>query len=219
MMNYPFCNYGAIKFKEEEGKITVHGSGTAKAIPDTAIISMGVITEGSNLQNIQQENTASINNVIKSLLSFNIPMEDIQTSFYNIEPRYDYKDGTQIFRGYRVTNMLAVKVKNLKDIGAIIDNAVKSGANRIDNITFTVENPSAYYNEALKLAVKNAEGKAFTLANSLKVQLITPPIKITEESLAVPINEVLMVKSSAETTVLPGQITITAKITAIYEYA
>ncbi|SHJ72340.1 hypothetical protein SAMN05444401_3705 [Clostridium amylolyticum] len=219
MMNYPFCNYGAMKVKEEEGKITVVGSGTVPVIPDTAIINIGVVTEGSNLQEVQQENAATTTKVVNSLLSFNIPRENIQTSFYNIEPRYDYKDGTQIFRGYRVTNMLTVKVKSLNDIGAIIDSTVKSGANRIDNITFTVENPSAFYNEALRLAVKNAENKALTIANTLMVQLIKTPIKVTEESPVVPINEYSMIKASAETPVLPGQITITAKITAIYEYA
>lgn len=219
MMNYPFYNYGAMKVKEEEGKITVVGSGTVPVIPDTAIINIGVVTEGSNLQEVQQENAATTTKVVNSLLSFNIPRENIQTSFYNIEPRYDYKDGAQIFTGYRVTNMLTVKVKNLNDIGAIIDSTVKSGANRIDNITFTVENPSAFYNEALRLAVKNAEGKALTIANTLKVQLIKTPIKVTEESPIVPINEYSMVKASSETPVLPGQITITAKITAIYEYA
>lgn len=219
MMNYPFYNYDAMKVKEEEGKITVVGSGTVRVIPDTAIINIGVVTEGSNLQEVQQENAVTTTKVVNSLLSFNIPRENIQTSFYNIEPRYDYKDGTQIFTGYRVTNMLTVKVKNLNDIGAIIDSTVKSGANRIDNITFTVENPSAFYNEALRLAVKNAEIKALTIANTLKVQLIKTPIKVTEESPIVPINEYSMVKASSETPVLPGQITITAKITAIYEYA
>lgn len=219
MMNYPFYNYGAMKVKEEEGKITVVGSGTVPVIPDTAIINIGVVTEGSNLQEVQQENAATTTKVVNSLLSLNIPRENIQTSFYNIEPRYDYKDGTQIFTGYRVTNMLTVKVKNLNDIGAIIDSTVKSGANRIDNITFTVENPSAFYNEALRLAVKNAESKALTIANTLKVQLIKTPIKVTEESPIVPINEYSMVKASSETPVLPGQITITAKITAIYQYA
>lgn len=219
MMNYPFYNYGAMKVKEEEGKITVVGSGTVPVIPDTAIINIGVVTEGSNLQEVQQENAATTTKVVNSLLSFNIPRENIQTSFYNIEPRYDYKDGAQIFTGYRVTNMLTVKVKNLNDIGAIIDSTVKSGANRIDNITFTVENPSAFYNEALRLAVKNAEGKALTIATTLKVQLIKTPIKVTEESPIVPINEYSMVKASSETPVLPGQITITAKITAIYQYA
>ncbi|WP_178140747.1 SIMPL domain-containing protein [Clostridium amylolyticum] len=208
-----------MKVKEEEGKITVVGSGTVPVIPDTAIINIGVVTEGSNLQEVQQENAATTTKVVNSLLSFNIPRENIQTSFYNIEPRYDYKDGTQIFRGYRVTNMLTVKVKSLNDIGAIIDSTVKSGANRIDNITFTVENPSAFYNEALRLAVKNAENKALTIANTLMVQLIKTPIKVTEESPVVPINEYSMIKASAETPVLPGQITITAKITAIYEYA
>jgi len=219
MMNYPFYNYNAMNLKEEEGKITVLGSGTVNVIPDTAILNIGVVTEGLNLQEVQQENAATTTKVINSLLSFNIPRENIQTSFYNIEPRYDYVDGTQVFRGYRVTNMLTVKVKSLNDIGAIIDSAVNSGANRIDNITFTVENPSACYNEALKLAVKNAESKAFTIANTLKVQLVRTPIKVTEESLAVPIYEASMVKASTQTPVLPGQITITARITSIYEFA
>ena len=109
-----------------------------------------------SLEKAQSENTAKINAVINSLYKMDIPRQDISTAFFDIQPQYDYIEGRQVFRGYRVTNILSLTIKDFSIIGEIIDTATANGANRVEDINFSVENPSAYYRQALDLAVRNA---------------------------------------------------------------
>lgn len=217
MMNYDFYspNYQNLK----KGELKINGTATIKVQPNIAIVNLGVVTEDMNLEKAQRENAIKITAIITELLKFNIPKEDISTSAYSIEPQYDFVEGRQVFRGYRVTNILSITIKDLSKIGQIIDAAVSKGANRVDSIKFTVENPSLYYNKALNLAIINAVNKAMQVQNALKVSVFKIPYKIIEQSSTENIQELVSFKALAATTpILPGQITITANINAFFCY-
>lgn len=217
MMNYDFYSPNPQSFKR--GELKINGTATIKVEPTIAIVNLGVVTEDMNLEKAQRENAIKATAIINELLKFNISKEDISTFTYNIEPQYDYIEGKQVFRGYRVTNILSVTIKDLSKIGQIIDAAVSKGANRVDNIKFTVENPSLYYNKALSLAIINAINKARQVQNTLKVSVFRIPYKIIEQSSTENIQEVASFKALAATTpILPGQITITANIEAFFHY-
>ncbi len=217
MMNYDFYSPNLQSFKK--GELKLNGTATIKVEPNIAIVNLGVVTEDMNLEKAQRENAIKVTAIINELLKFNIPKEDISTSSYNIEPQYDYIEGKQVFRGYRVTNILSVTIKDLSKVGQIIDAAVSKGANRVDNIKFTVENPSLYYNKALSLAIINAINKARQVENTLKVSVFKIPYKIIEQSATQNIQEVAGFKVLAATTpILPSQITITANIEAFFHY-
>lgn len=217
MMNYDFYSPNPQSFKR--GELKINGTATIKVEPTIAIVNLGVVTEDMNLEKAQRENAIKATAIINELLKFNISKEDISTFTYNIEPQYDYIEGKQVFRGYRVTNILSVTIKDLSKIGKIIDAAVSKGANRVDNIKFTVENPSLYYNKALSLAIINAINKARQVQNTLKVSVFRIPYKIIEQSSTENIQEVASFKALAATTpILPGQITITANIEAFFHY-
>lgn len=155
--------------------VEVTGEATATAVPDQAVVVLGTVTEGPELQPVQAENAAISARVIESLLQLGIPRENIQTQDYRIEPRYDYQNGTPIFRGYRATHLLQVTTGNVEQTGLLVDTAVARGANVVSSIRFAVSRPELYENRALELALRNAGQKAATIARTLGAALSPLP--------------------------------------------
>lgn len=217
MMNYD--QFPSMSYHQQKGIIKVTGTGTVKADPDMAIINLGVITEDMSLEKAQKDNAAISAAVIGSLFQLSIPKKDIRTSVYDVQPQYDYVEGKQVFRGYKVTNILSVTIRNTASVGKVIDTATANGANRIENIRFTVENPSEYYKHALELAVKDAVEKAKEIGYNLGVQINPIPFKVSEETFSVVVQESPTMKLAASVTpILPGQVDITARLEVIFEY-
>ncbi|MCQ6564118.1 SIMPL domain-containing protein [Paenibacillus mendelii] len=203
--------------------ITVTGEGKVSTAPKRAIIVLGVITESPSLATAQSENASAVTNVINALLSLNIPREQIQTVTYRIEIQYNYEDGTQILRGYRVTHLLQITIDRVEQTGLVVDTAVNSGANFVSSIRFTVPNLEIYYNQALSTAIQNAESKANTIARTLGVTLIRTPVKITEETQVIeppiPFQASLLTEGAAvPTPIQPGELEIRAVLRAQYTY-
>lgn len=217
MMNYMFFNPDL--YTAKKGNMKVNGVGLVKVEPNMAVVNLSVITENISLEIAQAENAIKSTAVINELHQMGIPSEQIRTASYNIEPQYDYVNGKQVFRGYKVTNTLSVTIKDVTKVGEIIDHATSSGANRVDNVIFTVEDTSIYYNQALNLAIKNAVQKALEIGNTLGVVVDKVPSKITEESYAAAFEQGSMMKLAAPTTpILPGLINITARIETFFNY-
>ncbi|MBC2580447.1 SIMPL domain-containing protein [Clostridium sp. DJ247] len=220
MMNYPYFNSNTVNiYNAQKGIIKINGTGIIKAEPNIAIVNIGIITENKSLETAQSENTTISLNVINELYRMNVTRNQISTASYSIEPQYDYIEGRQVFRAYRVTNTLNVKITDLKTIGQIIDSSVAKGANNVGNIRFTVENPSFYYNKALNSAIKEAVVKSRNIGNTLGVNLYETPYKIIEQSLIPTSEDSSMIKVfSASTPILPGEITFVARVDAYFKY-
>lgn len=201
-------------------KLRVEGKGNIKVQPDTAEVVLGVSTENRQLQAAQQENAAKITAIISSLQRLGVAETDIRTQTYAIEPQYDYVEGQQVFRGYRVLHTLQVTVRDINEVGEIIDAAVESGANIVSSISFTTSRLSGYYEQALNAAVDDAVSKAVSLGNKLGINVFPTPIRIIEQSCQVgPIPEpALLQAQQGATPIQAGQIEITACIETIFSY-
>lgn len=199
--------------------ITVTGSGKVAVQATYVQLQIEVKTEGMNVKETQQENANIMNRVIQSVLTLNVPREDIQTAAFNVFPHYDYIEGKQIFRGYEVTNAITVKVRDTSQIGTVIDTAVQNGANHISGIQFKMENVDSSYQQALRLALQNAQTKAKTIAETMKLPLHPQPIEIVEENEASPIlfKSVAMAETSS-TPIEQGQMTISAIVRVKFQY-
>lgn len=203
--------------------IEVTGEGTVSATPNRAIIVLGVITENPSLAAAQRENASTVTNVINALLRLNIPREQIQTVTYRIEIQYDYKEGTQIFKGYRVTHLLQVTIDRVEQTGLVVDTAVSSGANIVSSIQFTIANPEITYNQALSAAIQNAQNKSGTIARTLGVTLVRTPVKITEETRVMepptPFQASLLATGAGvPTPIQPGELKINAVVRVQFTY-
>lgn len=199
-------------------KLKVEGTGSVSIQPDQAEVSLGVVTENRLLKAAQEENTTQMTSVINTLKAMGIPPRDIQTQSYGISPVYDYPEGNQVLRGYRVEHILKVIVRNTGSLGAIIDSAVQSGANQVSGIIFTVSKPELYYQQALKAAIDDAIAKAATLAEKLNIKVSSVPVQITELGTEAPPIPLMYQSAAPATSIQVGEIEIKARIEAIFSY-
>ena len=165
---------------------SVQGEGKVVAIPDVALISFSVLTEGGkDLAALQKENTEKGNKIIAFIKKSGVESKDIQTESYTITPRYEnYTCGIRILEsgmlrpdgeevcpppaivGYSVYQQISVKVRDLGAAGAIVSGVVTEGANNVSGPNFTIDEPEKLQNEARAKAVANARTKARILARA-----------------------------------------------------
>ncbi|MDD2494319.1 MAG: SIMPL domain-containing protein [Tissierellia bacterium] len=195
--------------------MTLTGQGQISLVPNIAIIRLGVQTLGQNLVTIQSENSRKSQAIIQVLK--NMGISDIKTFQYTIDKIFDYENGKQIDRGYSVRNIIEIRTNNMDRTGAIIDAAVKTGANVVDFISFDVTDKEYYYQQALNLATMNAIQKSKSLSVALGISVDPIPIKITENSqFAIPYQQ--FQRDVASTPIMPGNIRIEASVTAEFIY-
>ena len=160
----------------------------------------------------------------KVIGQYNIEDNDLKTSHFNVSPQYNYRNesGPEII-GFRVTNTITVKFRDMEEIGSFIDDAVSIGGNniRINNIHFKVENSDSYLDLARKLAIENARNKAELFADAAKVELGSV-IRISESSNFVsPMPrmslEMASPSSSSVTPISPGQQDISIQVSVTFE--
>lgn len=212
--------YGPSLRKNFQRVMTVNGEAVVRVAPDTVSMQLEVMTENKILSQAQQENANKMNQVIQALLQAGIPRENIQTSAYDIAPKYDYVEGSQVFRGYEVTNSITVKMKAINQAGRIVDLAVENGVNRVSNFQFSIENKEDVYRRALSNALTDGLAKAQTIANTLNVHLDPAPVKIVEESIEPPhiFHTFAATAESTATPIEPGQIMIRASVEEQFRY-
>ncbi|WNS74190.1 SIMPL domain-containing protein [Bacillus sp. DTU_2020_1000418_1_SI_GHA_SEK_038] len=201
--------------------IRVSGIGKVTVAPNRAEITLGVSTEDVQLEKAQNDNAAAIANIKNALNSIGIHDDQIRTVNYSIFPQYDYIEGKQIFRGYRVEHLLLITIGDIEKAGLVVDTAVKNGANIITGIKFSVNNPSQYEQQALSFAVIDSFQKAEAIARTLGVQLNNTPILIQEmghRGEPFPIQTSAFVKSEAATAIQPGTLEISSQVLAEYTY-
>ncbi|AXH99351.1 DUF541 domain-containing protein [Sporosarcina sp. PTS2304] len=197
--------------------ITVFGEGAVKASPDTVHIVLSVQTRGTELQDIQQENANRMQKVLNSLMDMGVEDSAIQTVNYQIQPVYDYVNGEQVFRGYEVLNTIRVTSNDLSKTGEIVDTAVKNGVNQVGSIEFAIQNQENFYQQALTLALHDAETKMVTIGSSLK--LANRPIvwKIEEQHTSQPVAFRAMTMADTVTPIESGTLTISASLMVKYQ--
>ena len=155
--------------------IQATGVGVVEAQPDIAIISLGVETFAASVSGARGEAAVAMDSMINVLRAAGLLDADLETQYFNIQPEYTYdqvsttiEGGDKTTRserrlvGYRVTNTLSVTIRDLDNIGSIVDSVADAGgdATRLNNISFTIDDGSALEAQARELALRDAVAKA-----------------------------------------------------------
>jgi uncharacterized protein YggE len=150
---------------------TVQVSGTAvvNVIPDRALIQLGVQSNGTTPQHVEAMNSATINRVTQSLQTLGIGDKDIVTDWYVIRPIYDDYDSLHI-KGYRINNVVAVTLRDIRKVNQVITAALGAGANEVVNTEFYLSDLRKYRDQARELAMRAAGEKAQALAAAAGAQ-------------------------------------------------
>jgi hypothetical protein len=152
--------------------VSFNGEGKVLAKPDVAVIDFSIITEASTSKAAQDANSKKSQNVIDFLKKQNIEDKDIKTISYYIYPLYSYpRNETPKIEGYHVDQVIRVKVKNLDNVSSILDGIVTAGANRINNLSFEIDEPEKLKAEARARAIADAKKKADELKGQIGIKL------------------------------------------------
>lgn len=191
-------------FSNNERIISVTGTATVTVFPDLLNMQFGVDTEAKTAQDAISTNSVTMNQVIEAVKKLGITEDEISTSSFNIYPEYNYTTepytGIQHSQltGYKVSNTLYIKTSKLTLAGNILDAAVAAGANRVDNVSFTLSpaKQQSVQDDLLANAVINAKSRAEKALEPLGQQIIgvkavqlsefnePPPIQLFSEAMA-----------------------------------
>lgn len=143
--------------------VQVSGVGKATAVPDMAIIRIGVVTQADLAADAMKQNNQIIEKLMTDLKKMNVAERDTQTSQFNVDPEYERGprgERKSNIVGYRVTNQLQVRVRNLAELGKLLDTLIQSGSNQVWGISFAVANQVDVMNDARINAMKDSKARA-----------------------------------------------------------
>ena len=158
--------------------IWVTGEGKVTAVPDIAILSLGVEAQADTTAQAQSDASVAMDAVFRELDAHDVADKDIQTRHFSIYPvrRWVPEEEKEVLIGYRVSNMVTAKIREADKTGTIIEAVARVSGDyiRINDISFTVDDPAPYQQEAREKAMADAEAKAKQLADAAGVKLGTP---------------------------------------------
>jgi uncharacterized protein len=191
--------------------ISVSGEANVSVAPDLAQVEGGVTSEGKTAREASETNNAAMGKVLLALKGAGIDEKDYQTSRLSLQPQYAAATpnrGTPQISGYRASNRVTIKVRDITKVANVVDMLVTAGANEIGGINFIVTQASKALDEARTSAVADARRKAEIYAKAAGVTL-GEPLSIVEEGAAPPpvfrSKMAAPMAGSAPTPVAPGE--------------
>jgi uncharacterized protein len=147
--------------------ISVSGEASVSVAPDLAQVEGGVTSEAKTAREASDANNAAMGKVLLALKGAGIDEKDYQTSRLSLQPQYAQatqgRTGVPQIAGYRASNRVTIKVRDVTKVAGVIDTLVGAGANEVGGINFVVTQASKALDEARAKAVADARRKAENL--------------------------------------------------------
>jgi uncharacterized protein YggE len=203
-------------------RVMVMGDSIVQAQPDTAIITVSVVTQNKRALDAQQENANKSEAVVRALKAAAGAGAEVKTSGYSLQPQRVYRENQPpTITGYEARNTVTVTLSDLTKVGTIIDATAQAGANDITGISFTLRRDRPARDQALAQATQEALGKARVIATALGGRVVRI-VEVQEEGLIRPLPvydaRVEMSKmAAAQTPIEVGTLDITSRVQVIAE--
>lgn len=219
------CSCMTAQAEDSRRSITTTGNGVVITQNNRAVMYLAVETMSPDAKQAAQDNANIMTKVKHAVIGAGAAPDKIETDNYTMYPVYEYDKGKVKSRKYEVNNRMKVVVEDLTKAGAVMDAAISAGANRIENIMFTVRNPGKYKDDALREAAQDARRKADIIAASLG-KTVTNIISVTDNSVRVsPRNYMMNAKMAgendmAESVTTPmegGDAKVESSVTVVFE--
>jgi uncharacterized protein YggE len=210
----------AARGQETFDRVSVQGIAERQTVPDIAYLTFGVVTEAGQAEEARQDNAVRSARLAAALRSSGIAGEDIKTTSFNLRPLYSPAERQpRRITGYAVDNILTVRVR-ADELGAVIDKALSSGANRFDGVQFALSEAAAWHSELLREAVNDGCEKARTLAEAAgrtlgparQISLMVDSRPLPVRSLTKPYQN-----SSDGIEIFAGELKLRVEVSLVYE--
>lgn len=201
--------------------LSVSADGSSEARPDLATLNLGVTTEGQTAQAALQENARRMTALTQALRRAGVAERDIQTSNVSVYPQQQYRENQPpLITGYQANNSVTAKIRNINNVGRVIDAAVGAGGNTINGVSFSHADPDAQLDIARRDAIAEARRRAELYANALGMRVhrivavsegggYSPPVPMAMERMAA--------ANDASTPISPGQIETRVSVNVTFE--
>jgi hypothetical protein len=200
--------------------ISVTGEAHISVPPDLASVDAGVATDAKSAREASEANNTAMAKVLAALKAANVDAKDIQTSRLSLQPQYaPNRSGSSPIVGYRASNRVTVRIRDVGKVAGVIDTLVGAGANDIGNVFFEVSQASKLLDEAREKAVADALRKAEIYAKAAGVTLGVP-LSISEEGAPQPVYRAKMMQgapmAAAPTPIAQGEETLSVSVSVTW---
>lgn len=149
-------------------RVMITGDSIVQAQPDTAIVSISVVTQNKSALEAQQENATKTDAVIRAVKAAVGANAEVKTSGYSVQPQRQYREGQPaVITGYEVRNGVTVTMSELNKVGNVLDAAAQAGSNEVAGVMFTLRQDRQARDRALTEATREAMSKAQMIAQTL----------------------------------------------------
>ncbi|MBS0385100.1 MAG: SIMPL domain-containing protein [Proteobacteria bacterium] len=203
--------------------LSVSAEGKVEGRPDMATINLGVQTEAPTAQAAIQANAQRMTALLAALRRAGIAERDIQTSNVSVNPQQQYRENQPpITTGYQANNTVTAKIRNIDNVGRVVDATVAAGGNTVNGIYFSYQNPDAQMDTARRNAIQEARRRAEIYASALNMRVARVVAVQEGGAMAQPIvvtaaRFMRADAAPAPTPVEPGQIETTANVSVTFE--
>jgi uncharacterized protein YggE len=199
--------------------ISVTGEASISVPPDLASVDAGVATDAKTAREASEANNAAMAKVLAALKAANIEAKDVQTSRLSLQPQYaPNRSGPSPIVGYRASNRVTVRIRDVSKVAGVIDTLVGAGANDIGNVNFEVSQASKLLDDAREKAVADARRKAEIYAKAAGVTLGVP-LSISEGGGPQPMLRAKMaapIAAAAPTPIAQGEETLSVSVSVTW---
>ena len=206
---------------QPETTITLMGRGSIEQPPDVAMINLGVQVEAKTAAEAMAQQATNMNGVFAAVKAAGIADRDMLTGDMSLNPAYEYPNNARPhLTGYQASNSITIKVRKLDTLGKTLDAVVKGGGNTINGISFSVDQPDKFQNEARVEAIKDAAAKAELYAKAVgyKVKRI---VTISEQEFypqpPMPVMMRMQDMAAASTPIAAGEVSLAQTVNVVFE--
>jgi uncharacterized protein YggE len=204
-------------------RVMVVGDSIVQAQPDTAIVTISVVTQSRRAIDAQQENATKTDAVVRALKAAAGAGAEVKTSGYSLQPMRVYKEGQPpTITGFEARNSVTVTMNELNKVGTVIDASAQAGSNEISGINFTLRQDRQAKDRALSQATQEAMSKARVIAQALGGRVVRV-VEVQEEGFIQRPPQPLykfegaQARDMATTPIEVGSLDITSKVQLIAE--
>ncbi|MFV0513061.1 MAG: SIMPL domain-containing protein [Jhaorihella sp.] len=206
---------------DEPRQISVSGEGQVEAAPDMATIVLGVTQDAGDAGTAMRATSQAVAQVLDRLTGFGIQPRDIQTQRLTLNPVWSNQSSSSPdparITGFVASNAIVVRVRELDELGAVLDAVIDAGANDFNGLTFSVQDPDALIEKARAGAVADAIAKAGQLAAAAGVAL-GPVQSITEHGMGRPQPRMMEMAAArgGGVPVAGGEVTLSVSVAMVF---
>jgi uncharacterized protein len=200
-------------------RLDVAATGEVTRVPDLVRINAGVVTQSPNASEAIRQNAARMTQVRAALQRAGVADRDIQTSNISLQPDYRYQDNQPPqLNGYRASNTLDIRFRDIVRSGPILDALVAEGANQINGPMLEIERPETALDEARTRALAVARARAELYARTLGMR-VKRILAVSEPGAMpiVPMPAMRLQAADASTEIAPGEQRLSVTLNVSFE--